>query len=303
MISIIAFASSVPIINATEVTLIKEHSPISLVKDPSETYDAYRPEANVMFRVHLNVSVAIKNLNFTDTLPEGMTYVLGSETTTPASSFTNFGNQTLFWDFGPGPFPTSIEQAFVQFNVTIDSDVPHNTFLVNLVTARYLEQISNAFSSPTTTDTIWIYRAIPDISLVKTPSQSQVPSGTLVTYTYVVKNIGEVPLINVNITDDTFGIITSGQTLAVDEEKTFYHQANITVTTLNIAIADGMDESGIHVTDQDDALVTVLKPPDGSVGGEIIPINLFQLLAPYLMITFFGVIVLTSLLRYRKRTI
>jgi len=48
----------------------------------------------------------------------------------------DYGNGTLLWDFGVGPF-TGDPQLTTAFNVTINTDAPENVFLINRATAFY----------------------------------------------------------------------------------------------------------------------------------------------------------------------
>ncbi len=42
--------------------------------------------------------------------------------------------------------------------------------------------------------------------------------------------------------------------------------------------------------------------PPTTVGGEFVPVNIWQLLAPYLIVAFLGVAALVSIVIYRRRT-
>ena len=66
------------------------------------------------------------------------------------------------------------------------------------------------------------------ISLTKTPSATQVNSGTSVTYTYVVTNTGETILSNVLVTDNILGSIGGPITLNAGASQTFTKSQVIT---------------------------------------------------------------------------
>ena len=108
------------------------------------------------------------------------------------------------------------------------------------------------------------------IEIVKSVDQSLVPPGTAVTYSYAVRNTGNVPLTNITVTDDRCspvnpvlnGTVNSGDTngdgaLDLTETWQFTCNATITVDTTNIATVTGTDPLGGTVTDQDDAFVDV----------------------------------------------
>jgi hypothetical protein len=246
----LAVISSIPTALATEVQFKKSHLPLATKFHAGDT---------INFILGLRVldvvgaPLSIKNLNITDDLPTGLTYVVGTETSTPLASFTQTG-QKLFWDFGSGPFATD-PQATVSFNVTVDAGAAG--FLVDNALAKYHETLTGTPSTPGTSDTIFV--AKPSITLTKTPSTTKIESGGSVTYTYVVTNTGNVAL-TVGIVDDHFGTIASGESLAIGESKTFTKTTTLTTDTTNTVTATGVDQSGASVTATASATVKVLHP-------------------------------------------
>jgi len=226
LIALIALIGSV---HATNVLNIKEHHPTpSAFTDPSGTYDGYIPGTMITFHIHLNVTastagnppLSISNFNITDNLPNlagsgplYMTYVSGSQNSNSsagAAAFTDFGNGTLFWDFGAGPFTTPVEApppfstttnlytASITFNATVNSNVPDNTFLTNEGVAKYKETISGINSSPSTSDTIWVARPILDI-IKQNPAK--VENGSSFNYILTLNNTGHLDATGINVTD------------------------------------------------------------------------------------------------------
>jgi hypothetical protein len=109
--------------------------------------------------------------------------------------------------------------------------------------------------------------AASSISLTKTPSATQVTSGTSVTYTYVVKNTGGTTLTNVLVTDNVLGAIGGPITLNAGANQTFTKAQVITANTTNIGTARGTDPSGMVVTFNVSATVSVIvQPPPSTVG-------------------------------------
>ncbi len=96
------------------------------------------------------------------------------------------------------------------------------------------------------------------INLTKTPSQTQVTSGTSVTYTYVVTNTGGTTLTNVSVSDDILGSIGGPITLDAGASQTFTKSQVITANTTNIGTASGTDPSNTIVTSSATATVTVI---------------------------------------------
>ena len=105
----------------------------------------------------------------------------------------------------------------------------------------------------------------PAITIVKTVSDSTVPIGTTVTYTFVVTNTGDTTLFDISVDDDILGHIGTISTLQAGASETL--TATFTVgaqPVVNVGTASGQDILGRTVTDSDQALVS---PVAGAGGG------------------------------------
>lgn len=98
------------------------------------------------------------------------------------------------------------------------------------------------------------------INLTKTPSATEVTSGTSVTYTYVVTNTGGTTLSNVLVTDDKLGAIGGPITLATGANQTFTKSQVITADTTNVGTATGTSGT-TTVTSTAPATVTIPQAP------------------------------------------
>lgn len=212
---LIVLISSIASVHATSVVYIKEHHTPSTFKDPSTFYDGYTPGTSLRYHIYLNVTlssggpvVAITNLTMTDTLPAGLTYVSGSQLSDPAAvSFSALG-QVLFWNWSstvvntvvnPPELPANVlYEATVEFNATVDSAVPDNTYLNNIATASYNEVITHVLSQPGTSDTVWIAKPILDI-IKQCPEV--VENGSSFNYVLTLNNTGNLDAIGVNVSD------------------------------------------------------------------------------------------------------
>ncbi len=114
--------------------------------------------------------------------------------------------------------------------------------------------------------------------------------GTTVTYFYTVKNTGDVPLSNVNVTDDKLGTIATGVSLAVGETKSLPSKsAALDEATTNVVTATGVDSCNHQVSDQDSLIVDVFlpfTPPDiklekAAIGEEFSPGDLVSYTLTY----------------------
>jgi hypothetical protein len=152
---VLAILSTTPTVNATYVSLNKQHTPNT----------NFNQTDTIMFTITLNVlnepsgsAIAIRHLNITDIIPAGLTYVMGSETHTPTATFTKTG-QRLFWDFGVATVHTTTPQAVVSFNVTVNTGAAG--FLVNQAIAEYVEDLTDVYSNPGNTDTVFVETSNP----------------------------------------------------------------------------------------------------------------------------------------------
>ncbi len=107
----------------------------------------------------------------------------------------------------------------------------------------------------------------PEISLTKTPSATSVAPGTVVTFTFVVTNTGDIALGNVVLTDDKCsplvgpsGDVGGDQVLDPQESWTYTCSTAIGVTTTNVATVSASDSNDGRVNADASATVTV-EPP------------------------------------------
>ena len=105
----------------------------------------------------------------------------------------------------------------------------------------------------------------PAIQIVKTVSDEIVPVGTTVTYTYLVTNTGDTPLFDITVVDDVMGFIGEIPFLDVGDDATLTKDFVVgDEVVINVAVAEGEDETGRSVSDDDDAIVTPIageQPP------------------------------------------
>jgi hypothetical protein len=192
--------SSIVGANPGAVVFIKTHyAPTSQFKDPTATYDGYTPGTNIRYHLYLNVTttlggsvVAITNLTITDTLPAGETYVSGSQLSDPAAvSFSAVG-QVLTWNWSSTVLNTVVNppetpagqryEATVEYNATVGSAVPNNTYLTNNVVAKYDEVVPHVLLQPGVSDTIWIANPLQPIP--------EAPLGTIPTMLALLAALG-----------------------------------------------------------------------------------------------------------------
>ncbi len=124
----------------------------------------------------------------------------------------------------------------------------------------------------------------PAIDIQKMPDLQIIPSGGTAVFQIVVTNTGNVPLVNVAVTDPMAPdcAVTIGN-LAVGASYSYSCSiANVMAGFTNVATVNGEDEKGTPVSDTDDAVVQVISTP--AVGGEIFPTDKLSLLMPVILL-------------------
>jgi hypothetical protein len=102
----------------------------------------------------------------------------------------------------------------------------------------------------------------PSIALVKKADPTSGTAGATITYTYRVRNSGDVPLHDVSVDDDVLGHICDIRVLAPHSTVvctgTYRIPRNAPASVRNIAIAAGTDPAGTVVRARDTAVITVV---------------------------------------------
>ncbi|HML02929.1 MAG TPA: hypothetical protein VK487_06105, partial [Candidatus Bathyarchaeia archaeon] len=142
-------------------------------------------------------------------------------------------------------------------SVLVTKTVSLTVTTTNTATAYGVDQLGKVVTAQSTATVTVLH---PRIMVTKVPSATTVENDTSVTYTYNVTNVGDTPLSAVNITDNTFGVIASGQSLGVGQSKLFSKTVTLTATTTNTATAVGADMLSTKVSATATATVTVLHP-------------------------------------------
>ncbi|MDY0088111.1 MAG: SdrD B-like domain-containing protein [Coriobacteriia bacterium] len=159
---------------------------------------------------------------------------------------------------------------------TIESLAPgasETLYAHGIAVAGSYENIGTAFGVPPVSEGgVWAsddssyFGADPAISIEKYVDQDLVLEGDSVTYTFVVRNTGNVPLYEVTVVDDHLGTIAEVEMVAVGAELTFTKTAAIFEPTTNIVVAKGTDGVGQEVSDSAEAFVDIDEalefPPD-----------------------------------------
>jgi hypothetical protein len=108
----------------------------------------------------------------------------------------------------------------------------------------------------------------PGIDLEKSATPTSGPSGTLIAYTYVIRNTGDTPLFGVSVDDDKVGHVGTIATLAVGGTAQLTSEITLGSSPItNLATAGGSDALGGFVSDDASATVTVVAGAGGGTGG------------------------------------
>jgi uncharacterized repeat protein (TIGR01451 family) len=121
--------------------------------------------------------------------------------------------------------------------------------------------------SVTDTDTHDVSVLHPGIELEKTATPTSGPAGTLIVYTYTVRNTGDTPLFNVSVDDDRVGHVGEIATLPVGGSAQLTSEMTLGSSPItNMATAGGTDALGGFVSDDASATVTVVAGEGGGNG-------------------------------------
>ncbi len=93
---------------------------------------------------------------------------------------------------------------------------------------RYEKRVTREYSAAIMRGT-----AQPSIEFSRSQSMTYAQPGQSITLTYTVKNTGNVPLINVNVTDELVGEVGTLSELAIDEKKTFTKRVTVGESALS----------------------------------------------------------------------
>lgn len=103
-------------------------------------------------------------------------------------------------------------------------------------TATAFDSYGTAISA-TARATVRVVR--PSLAVTKSPDSTMAAPGQLVTYSYQVRNTGDVTLSGVSVTDDKLGTVVSGVTLAAGATGTYWKSGAVTQTVSNLATVTG----------------------------------------------------------------
>lgn len=177
----------------------------TVTKSKSAKPDLCYPGREVNFTITLHVQtedpvgpLPIENLTIIDYLPPNMTYVGGSQNSIPASSFSEFLNGSLFWDFGQGPHIGLIR---ITFNATVNLDTDLGKFIQNVAVAKFQQVRETPLPQniESITENIFISSAVLDIDKVGTPGP--IHEGDLIEYNITLTNTGDADAIGLTVED------------------------------------------------------------------------------------------------------
>jgi uncharacterized repeat protein (TIGR01451 family) len=149
-------------------------------------------------RVTNTGTVPAAALVLTDTLPSGVTPVVGNITPSPDLHL----GQALVWNTF-GPIPANGGQLMVTIPVTVAMDVPDEELLTNSASIKYENTAGHAYMPKTASDSTTV-RA-PALAFTKMAEDLSGPPlavGDTVRYTLQVTNTGSYTAYNVVVTDD-----------------------------------------------------------------------------------------------------
>jgi uncharacterized repeat protein (TIGR01451 family) len=143
---------------------------------------------------------------------------------------------------------------------TLDADT------TNVATATGLDPWGNLVRD---TARACVHVAAPDaaLALSLTASASRVYAGEVVTYTYVVSNVGSDVAYDVVLSDDVVGKIAGPFNLIGGKSATLVASGVLSEDTANVAMTTGQNRQGRSLSATDTVLVDTIQRPDPDGGG------------------------------------
>ena len=209
-------------------------SDLRLDKTPSETVATVGDIVTYTYVVENNGKTTIDNLNLTDDKLGPI--VLNRTILKPGEVATGTANYTVLFEDLPGP-------------------------LLNNAIVVGTDPLGDVIND---TDDALVPLYISEIILIKTADPTEAYVNETITYTYIVENIGNTVITNLNLTDDRLGSIVLNRTTLEPGEATT-GVANYTVLfedlpgpLVNNATVVGVDPLENEVNDTDDAEVVLI---------------------------------------------
>lgn len=193
------------------------------------------------------------------------TTVLAGQVVTYSFLVTNTGDIDLFdievTDDKLGTIGTIASLAAgSSATLTMDSAISADVTNIGTATGYYGEPESDFFGSVTDTDSAAVDVIAPAVEVVKSASPSMAVAGTEITYSYLVRNTGDVTLFGILVVDDKLGEIGTVAELEAGDEVTLTATATLTETTENTVVVTGYDADENPVTDDDTLVVPIYNP-------------------------------------------
>lgn len=214
--------------NETSVNLILGE--LRMIKSVDKTYATIGDVITYTVEINNIGNVLVSNVEFTDIIPPGATFVTGSVTIngTPQPTY----NPNTGFNLGSMIIGATIS---VEFQATVTSLPTPNTIINKAnTTFNYLVilPISGSSESNSVTTTV----NVTDLSITKSASVDAVKPGDTITYTIEIENIGNISATNIiftDIIDPSTTFVTGSVIVNSVEEPTFDPNIGFAIPNLN----------------------------------------------------------------------
>lgn len=216
--------------------------------DAAAAAKVYAPGDEVTYQITVgNTGTMAGKVNFSDTLPEGATYVDGTLAVGSESAVASFENGTLTYENTLEVGATDT----ITYTVKVDEGV-YNTQLVNAVVYKVDDSKEPADDQPT----VVIKTGAPDVQVAKAADTAKAVEGDTVTYKISATNAGDIAANGVVVTDEFPAGLTyvDGSAKLVDAEGT----ADEAVKEADLLVKEGDAVKGLSYN------VGMLKPGETS---------------------------------------
>ncbi len=263
-------------------------------KTASITQGAVGIQTTFNITVSNSGNVLLNRTELTDLLPNGLTFISASPAVTTSTNNVD-GSTTLYWANLSQSFGTVLNPG-QQFKIQVTASFSGSKYgkLTNTVTSKGYNLRRESKTSISSTD---VFALKPDIAVVKIPDIATGSPNTVVNFTLLVQNTGNVSFENVSVSDllpDGMSYVSSspGSTnsgpniywsdigsIGIGENRQLWVNARMngpvvgTEILTNLVNLDGKPELGNNVTnsttatvDAQEANISVIKTADPAFG-------------------------------------
>lgn len=206
---------------------------LDMVKTVDKTYATIGDTLNYTVTLTNNGNILLSDINFTDILPTGATFVTGSVKIDNVSQPT----YNIATGFSLGSM-ILLAKKTVTFQATVSS-LPSPNTLINKAAATYSYLIGSLITGSSQSNNVTTTVNVTNVTVAKSADVADAEVGDEITYTFVITNTGNIDATNIRFTDTLASnlkfiadsVTINGTTQASYDPNTGFTLPNITPTS------------------------------------------------------------------------